>query len=43
MAALTRIALDNLHGWASAEWDAPAAEAASRETAARSRAMGAKN
>jgi protoporphyrin/coproporphyrin ferrochelatase len=43
MAALTRIALENLHGWASAEWDAPAAEAASRETASRARAMGAKN
>jgi ferrochelatase len=43
MAALTRIALDNLHGWASAEWDAPAAEAAARETAARARVMGAKN
>ena len=43
MAALTRIALENLHGWASAEWDAPAAEAASRETAARARAMGASN
>jgi ferrochelatase len=43
MAALTRIALENLHGWASAEWDAPAAEAASRETAARARAMGAGN
>jgi len=43
MAALTRIALENLHGWASAEWDAPAAEAASRETAARARAMGANN
>ena len=43
MAALTRIALENLHGWASAEWDAPAAEAASRETAALARAMGANN
>ena len=30
MAALTRIALENLHGWASAEWDAQAAEAEAR-------------
>ena len=41
MAALTRIALENLHGWASAEWDAPAAEAAARDSAARARALGA--
>jgi len=43
MAALTRIALDNLHGWASAEWDSPAAEAEALESAARARALGAKN
>jgi ferrochelatase len=43
MAALTRIALENLHGWASAEWDAQAAEAGSRQSAALARAMGAKN
>ena len=43
MAALTRIALDNLHGWASAEWDAQAAEAGSRDSAARARALGATN
>jgi ferrochelatase len=41
MAALTRIALDNLHGWASAEWDAAAADAEARESAARARALGA--
>ncbi|MCW5590983.1 MAG: ferrochelatase [Burkholderiales bacterium] len=41
MAALTRIALENLHGWASAEWDAQAAEAEGRESAGRARALGA--
>jgi ferrochelatase len=41
MAALTRIALDNLHGWASAEWDAAAEDAEARESAARARALGA--
>jgi len=43
MAALTRIALENLHGWASAEWDAQAAEAEARASAARARDLGAKN
>ena len=43
MAALTQIALENLHGWASREWDAPAAEAEARSSAARARALGAKN
>ena len=43
MAALTRIALDNLHGWASAEWDAQTAETESRDSAARARALGATN
>ena len=43
MAALTRIALENLHGWASAEWDAQAADAEARASAARARALGAKN
>ncbi len=43
MAALTQIALENLHGWASAEWDAAAAQAESNATAARARALGARN
>ncbi len=43
MAALTRIALDNLQGWAGAEWDAAAAQAAAKESAARARALGAKD
>jgi ferrochelatase len=41
MAALTQIALENLRGWASAEWDAVAAQAESDATAARARALGA--
>ena len=42
MAALTQIALENLHGWASGEWDAQAAEAEGRASAARARALGAR-
>jgi len=41
MAALTIIALENLQGWASKEWDAPSAQAEARESAARARALGA--
>ena len=43
MAALTLIALENLHGWASRDWDAQAAEAGARDSAARARALGANN
>jgi ferrochelatase len=43
MAALTQVALENLRGWASAEWDAAAAEGEARGSAARAKAMGAKN
>jgi protoporphyrin/coproporphyrin ferrochelatase len=43
MAALTLIALENLHGWASRDWDPQAAQAESRDSAARARALGAKN
>jgi ferrochelatase len=41
MAALTVIALENLHGWASREWDAEAAKAAGRASADRAHALGA--
>ena len=41
MAALTRIALENLHGWASRDWDAQAAETEARASTARARALGA--
>ncbi len=41
MTALTIVALENLHGWASRDWDAAAAEAEARESAARARALGA--
>jgi ferrochelatase len=43
MAALTVIALENLHGWASREWDAEAAKAAGRASADRARELGATN
>lgn len=43
MAALTDIALENLQGWVSAQWDAPAAAAEGRESAARAQALGATN
>jgi ferrochelatase len=43
VAALTEIALENLVGWVSPEWDAEAADAASRATATRARALGAGN
>lgn len=43
MAALTAIALENLHGWASREWDAAAAQLEGRASAERARALGAKN
>ncbi len=43
MAALTVIALENLHGWASRDWDAQAAETEARDSTARARALGAKN
>jgi ferrochelatase len=41
MAALTVIALENLHGWASREWDAQTADAEAKASAARARALGA--
>jgi ferrochelatase len=43
MAALTVIALENLQGWVGREWDAQAAAAEGKASAARARAMGAKN
>jgi ferrochelatase len=43
MAALTVIALENLQGWASRDWDAQAAQAEGRASAARARELGAKN
>ncbi|MGE0357373.1 MAG: ferrochelatase [Burkholderiales bacterium] len=43
MTALAIVALENLQGWASREWDAKAAEAEGRESAARARALGAGN
>jgi protoporphyrin/coproporphyrin ferrochelatase len=43
MAALTTIALENLQGWASSEWDAAAAQAQAAASAQRARALGAKN
>ena len=43
MAALTLIALENLRGWASPDWDAQALESEARASAARARALGAKN
>jgi ferrochelatase len=41
VAALTDVALENLQGWVSPQWDGAAAEAEGRATAARARAMGA--
>jgi ferrochelatase len=43
MAALTRIALENLAGWISHDWDGAAAEAEARASADRARASGARN
>jgi ferrochelatase len=43
MAALTVIALENLHGWASREWDADAVRVAGRASADRAHALGASN
>ncbi len=41
MTALTLVALENLQGWVSADWDATAAASAGRESAARAKALGA--
>jgi ferrochelatase len=41
MAALTMIALENLQGWASRDWDAQAAAAEGKASAARARSLGA--
>ena len=41
--ALTTIALENLQGWVSAEWDAQAASRANQESASLARALGATN
>jgi ferrochelatase len=41
MTALTILALENLQGWVSAQWDAAAAASAGRDSAARARALGA--
>ncbi len=40
--AMTTIALENLQGWISTEWDANAAQQISKDTAARAKALGAK-
>ncbi len=40
--AMTDIALENLHGWVSADWDASAATQAAKDTATRAKALGAK-
>jgi len=41
MHAMTAIALENLQGWVSSEWDADAAEQMGRDTAARAKTLGA--
>jgi len=41
MTALTVVALENLQGWVSADWDAAAAQSAGQESAARAKALGA--
>ena len=43
MGALTDIAVENLQGWAGPEWDAQAAAAEGKASAARARALGATN
>jgi ferrochelatase len=42
IAALTQIALDNLHGWGSTDWDSAAAARSAESSQMRSRALGAR-
>ena len=41
--ALARVAAENLHGWASTDWDAAASAREAESTRARALALGAKN